>query len=280
MDKLTLPLGLGKSRDFDLQAQNVDGTIPTIFLATDTLACTVAIGRGQPPLITLAPPSIQWLDAPTAQFRVSFSNADTAGKLNPGRYYIQADAIRGARSDQILDAWLQILPVPGTDPPVPTYTTYPDLQDYAPWIGDLQAAESATGFVRQQGMARAWLDQIIISRYSVGDTAPIIGSPGFANWSMFIGTVDFAPSKWLRDQLALNTLIVQPLTREIVACQALFYITQPQIGSIGDTPFVKISQHFSRRASSLVKTYRTEIDLLPQDGWADIIVRCGSTNLR
>jgi hypothetical protein len=169
--------------------------------------------------------------------------------------------------------------VPGTQPATPVYTTFADLLDHAPWVGDLQAEESATWFLRQQGMAREWLDEIIIQRYGVGDTAPMIGSPGFMNWSMFVGSVDFAPSKYLRDMLALNTLIVQPKTREIVACRALFYITRPQIGSIGDMPYRTLAQDFARRASSMVQTYRAEIDL-NADGWADIIVRCGSTNLR
>ncbi len=277
MAKLTLPLALGTSRDFDLQAVSLDGSIPTQFVETDALTASVSIGLGQPSLIA---PAVAWLDAPSARFRVSFADADTPGILQVGTYRIQALASRGGRSGLILDARLEITAVAGTDAPIPVYTTYADLLDHAPWIGDLQAAESATWFLRQQGMAREWLDEIIVARYGVGDTAPMIGSPGFMNWSMFVGSVDFAPSKYLRDQLALNTLIIQPKTREICACRALFYICRPQIGGVGDMPYRVLAQDFARRASSLVKTYRAEIDLPPMDGWADIIVRCGSTSLR
>jgi hypothetical protein len=276
MAKLTLPLALGTSRDFPLQAQNLDGSIPTTFLDTDALSATVAIGAGQPSLLA---PAIAWIDAPTAQFQVSFYDADTPGVLSRGQYRIQAEATRAGRSSLILDAILEITAVPGTEPVIPVYTTYADLTDHAPWIADLQAPESATWFLRQQGMAREWLDEIIVQRYGVGDTAPMIGTPGFANWSMFAGSIDFAPSKYLRDQLAGNTLIIQPKTREIVACRALFYILRPQLGCVGDTPYRELAADFARRATSMVKTYRAEIDL-NHDGWADIIVRCGSTSLR
>ncbi len=248
----------------------------TTYTGDEALATDVWAGGNREEAFS---PDTTWIDPTQGSVLITITAAQSAGMAR-GRYQLYSTIAAGSDPVAILKAALDVLPTPATETALPVYTTYQDLLDYAPWIGDLAPAEGHAGFARQQGMAREWLDEIIISRYGVGDTAPMIGSPGFMNWSMFIGSVDFAPSKYLRDQLAGNALLIQPKTREIVACRALFYICRPQLGCVGDTPYRDLAADFSRRANSLVKTYRAEIDLPPMDGWADIIVRCGSTNLR
>jgi hypothetical protein len=273
--KLTLQVAQGTARDYDLQAQNFDGTIPTTFLSTDALAATVWSGNAQPPLLT---PVVTWLDAPTARFRLSITN-EGSKLLGVGMYHVQATATRSGESALILDGMLEVLRAAGTDLVIPVYTTYQDLLDHAPWIQDLHSEEAEYGFTRQQGLAREWLDEILVNRYHYGDTAPMIGSPGFGLWSMFAGGVDFAPSKWLRDQLDANTLMVRGKTREMVAKRALYYILLPQLGKAGDISYRQIAREFARSSSDLVKTTRFELDL-NGDGFADIIISGGSTNLR
>jgi hypothetical protein len=275
MAKLTLQINQGAARDYDLQGQNLDGSIPSDFLATDFLYGTIWTGNAQPPLLT---PALTWLDAPTCQFRMSLENADSAG-LGVGIYHCQATATRSGRSAMILDGMLEVLRAAGTDTAIAVYTTYQDLLDHAPWVQDLHSEEAEYGFARQQGMAREWLDEILIQRYHYGDTAPMIGSPGFGLWSMFAGGVDFAPSKWIRDQLAANTLMVRGKIRELVACRALYYICNAQLGKAGDESYRALGKEFARRATNLVKTTRFELDL-NGDEFADIIIDGGSTNLR
>jgi hypothetical protein len=275
MSKQTLPLAIGTSWDFALPAEFPVGTVPPTFSGGDAIASTVSMGLGEPVILQ---PATAWDVPASATFTISFNNADTAA-MKPGIYQLQTKATHGGRTFLLLNARLELQSVPGTGMEIPVYTAYSDLEDLAPWVGDLHADEDETWFLRQQGMAREWLDEILISRYAIGDTAPMIGSPGFGLWSMFAAAVDFAPSKWLRDQIKANTLIVQPKTIELVACRALFYICQPQLGKQGDVPYRDLARQFAKRASDLVKTYRAEIDL-NNDGYADIIISCGSTSLR
>jgi hypothetical protein len=272
---LTLQINQGAARDYDLQGQNLDGSIPGNFLATDTLQGTIWAGNATPPLLT---PAVTWIDAPTCQFRLSLENTQSAG-LGVGIYHVQATATRAGRSALVLDGMLEVLRAAGLDVALPVYTTYQDLLDHAPWIQDLYSEEAEYGFTRQQGMAREWLDEILINRYHYGDTAPMIGSPGFGLWSMFAGGVDFAPSKWIRDQLDANTLMVRGKTKECVAKRSLYYILMPQLGKAGDISYRQIAREFARSASDLVKSTRFELDL-NGDGFADIIISGGSTNLR
>jgi hypothetical protein len=252
------------------------GKVITTYTGAEALATDIWPGGNRESAFAAA---TTWIEPTAGSVLITISAAQSA-ELARGRYQIYSTLTEaGADPVAILKAWLDVLPTPATELALPTYTTYQDLLDYAPWIGDLAPPEGQAGFLRQQGMAREWLDEIIVQRYGVGDTAPMIGSPGFGNWSMFGSAVDFAPSRYLRDRLAEDTLIVQPKTREICACRALFYILRPQLGCVGDTPYRDLAADFSRRATSMVKTYRAEIDL-NHDGWADIIVRCGSTNLR
>jgi hypothetical protein len=90
---------------------------------------------------------------------------------------------------------------------------------------------------------------------------------------------DPIPSKWLRDQLALNTLIVTGDTIEIVAKKALAYLCADQVGQDGTNPYQELGRTFARDAHNLLKTYRAEVDL-DGDGNADLVVPCGATNLR
>jgi hypothetical protein len=94
---------------------------------------------------------------------------------------------------------------------------------------------------------------------------------------------DAGPSKWLRDMLALDALIVRDQTREIAARLSTWYFCSPQLSRL-DEEEVELARRCRREAEELLKIYRAEIDLPDQagrrDGYADIVINCGATSLR
>jgi hypothetical protein len=180
--------------------------------------------------------------------------------------------------------YLQILADPAAVAAPPVYCSIDDLRDHAAWIDDLQAESDLAGFARQRGSARAWLDAIILARYAGsgggGSAGMQLGNPGSGAWSLGSGGGGGeGVSKYLRDQLALDLLIVTDQVREITAKRALHYICRGQVGRGDERPYEALARSFARDAEEAVKTYRAEVDL-GGDGYADIIVNCGATSLR
>ena len=97
------------------------------------------------------------------------------------------------------------------------------------------------------------------------------------------GGQDTYPSQWLRDMLALNTLIVRDQTKEITARLSTWYVCSPQLSRLEEEE-VKLARECRWEAEELLRIYRAEIDLPDQtgrrDGYADIVINCGATSLR
>lgn len=110
MSVLTLQIKQGTSRDFQLQATNLDGT-PAInlFQVTDVLLTNIWSGDGT--LVLLAP-TTTWINATQGQFQISLNNVDTA-TLVSDVYRIQTTATRSGRSAALFDGRLQVTSAPG-----------------------------------------------------------------------------------------------------------------------------------------------------------------------
>lgn len=110
---IVLQLVKGTSRDFTLQAVNLDGSPATnIFLAIDVLSTSVWEGDTT---VVLLSPTTTWVDAPNGIFQISFNNIDTSGTTPiAGVYRIQTTATRSGRSAVVLNAQLQLSAAPGT----------------------------------------------------------------------------------------------------------------------------------------------------------------------
>jgi hypothetical protein len=275
-----LKLVQGEDRTFPF-VYTVDGSTPsTQFLGTDTLTGRVWAGGSTP---TLFAPTVGW-DADNggyaaAAFTVAIAGTNTTGFTPAGVYRLQALATRSGQSEIILDADLEIASAPGTDTAPTFYTSLDDLLDYADWLTDLQTDRDVMGFTHQRARARSWFDGMIVSRWKWNSTSPTPGTPGYGGYSLY-GSYDPFPSKWLRDQLGANLVIVRDEIKEACAKRAIHYVCQRQIGQ-GDSArdYARLARYFLRSSEELSKTIRVEIDL-NGDGYADFTVNLGATDLR
>ena len=152
-------------------------------------------GRAIAAVATLAP---TWKDATYGLVSVPVPGSATAG-LAAGSYLVTV-GLTDASAD-IFEGILEVGYAAGTDTLPPVYCSYDDLLDYTDWIGKLWTPKDLTGFARQRGRARSYLDDILVSLWKWDTSAPSIGQPGFGSWLMG-GGQDTYPSQWLRDMLA------------------------------------------------------------------------------
>jgi hypothetical protein len=244
------------------------------YTGLETLSGDIWPGGTRASLVTLTP---TWLDPAAGTTTVSITGTNTTS-LSVATYIVRATVDDGNGPKTYYRGSLKILASPGSSAAPATYISDDDLRDYAPWIDALQADSDQTGFGTQCGKARSWLDEILITRWKYISFAPQLGTPGWGTWSLYGGR-DPMPSKWLRDQLAANLLMVRDLTKEVVAKRALYYICKAQLGRNGDHAYQDLARGFAFEANELVKTYRAEIDL-NGDGYADVYINCGASNLR
>jgi hypothetical protein len=129
---ITLQLTQGASRDFALQAVNLDGSpARNVFQIGDVLTTFIWIGDSTNHVLTLAPQGglvtwtngaftatnqTSWIDPIAGTFQVTFNNGDTStlAPLTPDIYRIQTTSTRQGRTAVILDGRLQITATTGT----------------------------------------------------------------------------------------------------------------------------------------------------------------------
>jgi hypothetical protein len=269
----TWPLQQGSGDTWTVPIVDTNG-VAIAYAGTEALAAKVWPGGTRAALLTLVP---AWSSAPAGLTTLTITAAQSAS-LTPATYQVQCSVADASGTHTYYLGQLQVLPAPGTAVAAPSYCSIDDLREYAAWIDDLQSGTDQAGFAVQVGRARSWLDEILVSRWKYLGFAPQLGTPGWGAWSLYGGR-DPMPSKWLRDQLANNLLMVTDTTREVTAKKALSYICRAQLGKNGDHSYQDLARGFAFEANELVKTYRAEIDL-NGDGFADVYINCGATNLR
>jgi len=266
----------GIDAQWTLTVTGEDSNPITTYLGSEALTGSIRPGRAVAPVATLAP---TWKDATNGLVSVPVPGSATAG-LAAGSYLVTV-GLTDASAD-VFEGILEVGYAAGTDTLPPVYCSYDDLLDYTDWIGKLWTPKDLTGFARQRGRARSYLDDILVSLWKWDTSAPSIGQPGFGSWLMG-GGQDTYPSQWLRDMLALNTLIVRDQTKEITARLSTWYVCSPQLSRLEEEE-VKLARECRWEAEELLRIYRAEIDLPDQtgrrDGYADIVINCGATSLR
>lgn len=261
---------------WQITLRDEDDAPVTTYTGHEPIVGTIRPGRSVAPVATLAP---TWADAARGLVDVPIPASATA-PLAAGLYLVQVKLADGGAD--FFEGLLEVAYGPGQDALPPAYCSFDDLLDYASWIEKLQTPKDLTGFARQRGRARSWLDDILVGLWKPQGAAPQAGQPGFGAW-LTTGGRDPAPGTWLRDQLAAGGLIVRDQVREITAKRAIYLIGMPQLARLEQSEQT-LARAYGREAEQLVKLYRAEIDLPDasghRDGFADIIVNCGATSLR
>lgn len=273
---LVLEMVKGTSRDFELQAQNPDGTIPSDFLSSDTLTANMFAGDNQPSLFS---PTTTWVDAPTAKYHVQFNDADTTS-FDTAIYKLIIKVTRAGRSGVIGNISLSILPNIGVALALPVYCKIADMLMYAPWLQKLQDETSDyAGFASQRNAARTWLENIIQKHFRLNAGT---GLTTFGN-----SVVSFGPRRLggdnqiLQGYLDQNKLMIQPPKRviEMTAKYAIALVCQAQItnAEARGNLWQQRADWFFSEAQNLVLAYTAEVDI-NGDGYPEYTIACGTTD--
>ena len=118
-------------------------------------------------MATLAP---VWKDAAHGLVSVPVPGLATAA-LAAGSYLVSVGLADS--SADFFEGLLEVGYAPGTDSLPPTCCSPDDVLDYRAWIGKLWTPRDLTGFARQRGRARSYLDDPLVSL-----------QPSFGSWLM------------------------------------------------------------------------------------------------
>jgi hypothetical protein len=266
---LNLDLRIGTSRAWELQVLNPDDSVPTgQFLSTDVLTASVWQGRSTAPVISKSGTAVAWLNATDAQFVIYFYPADTAN-LPAGVYYVDATATRGSNNADLLPkgTTLTLLATPGNTPLRPTYITVLDIQRIAPWVADVQAPGSETGFLDQCADSRDWLDENVLRNYR-GGNVELLGYHGLALDSWYTGGTRRTSLRnpWILSLLQTGPasagvagLIVTTRTKDICAYYALHRICEGMV--MRGSQYPALSARALHKAQQLLACYTAELSV-------------------
>jgi hypothetical protein len=164
-------------------------------------------------------------------------------------------------------ATLQILASPGAATAVPTYITSVQLFDHIPWLNELQSPNGQAGFAEQRGMAREWLDEMVMARYAA-ESAGLLNIPGTAYGAS-------GNEQYMREQLAGDKLMVRPWVVRACAYFAASEVLKHQVGTRDKTSYQTLSEKYEADARDMVRQHAAEVDT-NSDGVAEIRVALGS----
>lgn len=156
-DLLTVAQGL--SARWTLTIRDTDGAPFTAYTGSEVLAGSVHAGRNQAPLFFVSP---TWLSAPAGTVSLPIPGSATAN-IEPGQYTINVRLADG--SADLYDGYIKVTYSAGTALALPSYSSYADLLDRAPWCEKLQRLTDLAGFARQRYLARLWFDDLIHRHY-------------------------------------------------------------------------------------------------------------------
>lgn len=280
---LNLDLRIGTSRAWQLQVLNPDDSVPTgQFLSSDVLSASVWQGSALAPVIAKAMPDIAWIDADNAQFVINWYPSDTAS-LAAGVYYVEAQATRGSNTADLLPegTTLTLTDTPGAAGVRPTYIDATDLRRLAPWIFDVQAPGSETGFLDQCADSRDWLDENILRNYG-GGYVSLLGEHGvaLAAWATDASQRTSLRNPWILQLLQQGPavanvnggLIVTTRTRDICAYYALSMICGGMITK--GSQYAALAARSRTEANRLLCGYTAELSVQGQvDQWGNLIAQ-------
>lgn len=250
----------------------------TTYTGSELLSGSVRIGRSFPAFISFTP---TWGTPSSGLVNVVLTAAQTA-TLSPGQYRIQVGLADNTANFYegflVVDYWV------GTQATPKTYCTYDDILTYAPWVMKVETETGTAGFVIERGLARSWLDNIIIQHFDWNLLSPQIGQSGFMPQSMFPAMVNQPPNLWLREQLNLDYLVRRQSVLEITAKKSLYFIGRSQLDALNDKQ-ADLATWFGADADRMASALRAEITLGVADPnnldtWPSVTVDCGRSSLR
>lgn len=106
---LTPTWGLAYARS--LQCYDLDGTVPTVWLSSDTLAGTIAQAQGYPAVVSFTP---TWFNAALAQVTIALTGVQTGTLVADTTYWLEITGTRSGTTYPLAWCWLQVLPSPGS----------------------------------------------------------------------------------------------------------------------------------------------------------------------
>lgn len=107
----TLTVVQGATLTRTLQGTNLDGTVPTTFLNTDTLTSTIWLAQSE---ASVATPTVAWFAAASCQFTVTISATQSALLTIDTVYNLQVFATRSGVPYCIGWLYLQVIPAAGS----------------------------------------------------------------------------------------------------------------------------------------------------------------------
>lgn len=239
-------------------------------------------------------PSLTWVDPSQGTLTLSITASQTAA-LSPGRYKLGLYVSDGSGSlvDVAQGGVYLLIEGASGNPPTPgtaiysmgPYAVYAlpeySLTDIYPTLDDEFTDKDLTGFARQLGLAREWIDRVILA-HDTGGNWVIMADGGYSPvggyWGGGLGA--HTTNVWLRDQLKANTLMVTPLLARIINYYALSLILEASIGPDDkESAYERKSRSYLAKAEELTATYVAELDL-NADGYPDYWVDCGTISTR
>ena len=276
MDTMTVTQGFALNQTIVVRDYQ-DNPITT-YTGSEVLSGTVRPGRSYATEITLVP---TWAVPALGTVTVALTAVQTAA-LSVGQHLIQVGL--ADLSANFYEGFLVVEFGAGADTLPPTYCEFSDLLTYTSWIMNLQTRYQTAGFITERGLARQWLDQVIINHAGSMLMNPQIGQPGFMPLSLFPATTNPPQNLWLRQQLNLDFLVRRQQVIECTAKKAISFILQFQLDMVNDNER-KLAYKFERDANAVACSLRAEITLgtahpLNQDIWPSLTVDCSRSSLR
>jgi hypothetical protein len=249
-----LPQPLGVDRVYSVTITDPTTGAAASFSSSDTLTCQI---WGGDDTATLCSPTATWVSAAggTAQFVVTAANTTV---LSVGKYRVRLKATI-ASSGYTVAIWDGVIPfdsAPGTAAVLPSYCTYNQLTQIAPWVGDLASQlTDQNGFAEQRGMATQRIQEDLCKLYS-NQQQSFMGYPSVYRGAAPNLLFNQAPNNYLRQVLAITTItassvsgsvltLSSPLTTAIVGGSILnfggSYATTLIQANPGDTTIILLS---------------------------------------
>ncbi len=280
----------GLSFNAVIQAVNRDGSNPTTgdFLASDTIAAVVTIGEGYPSVYA---PDVSWTadqaDVTTGLFVVSGDDGDTAS-LDPGDYLLSVTNSRDGRTFPIAKIPFRVLGTVGALTSPSVYCTYTDLKDQLFWIGDIKDAESdLTGFLKQRGRARTWMDGLILAAQPSRGVG-LISRQNYWSWDFGNGGGSYGGNALAEDPVlkgyldAGGLILASPYGQKIIDACTYWTLAEILIRTgyqRTNTSMTGLASMYRQKANYEASTAVAQIDT-NADGIVDLAISLGITNTR
>jgi hypothetical protein len=288
--RLNPPQPIGTDRDYQITLQDDQGKTITTFTGGEPLTAVLWPGENLPVSATLA---ASWITPASGTVKLTISAAAIAG-MTAGIYRVRVDINVSGRIFPVFNGTIELEASPGTATAPAVYCSLQDMLDHASWLEDLQDQTAhLAGFAKQRGMARDWMDNIILRSYQGGGASSV--GPGGYWMNTWANRGSLLRSTFLTELLASGPvtpsggtgLIVGPtLTNggnpKIIRATAKYAISEvcrAQIRSGAKNDYMKLAGYFYQDAQAEAATTVAEI-CINGDGWGEIPIPLSVTNTR